>query len=322
MTTRPATGPGPSTETARYVADMLAARGYPSVAETVRDVADEIDDDHIHQRPDGLWTTEPIPAALAGHITGAQAAEPRADHRTAGQFAYEAWADARGISVLESWDKLCNPTQKSWEIAAAAVIARHESSAPTESEHAESSNPHKVTYTAPIDAKSVARAVSEAVDNLLVLDEEFGHEVLLRLTRGAVREDEAPSLTEMFTDKESGARTSSIAPRGTTISIAEDTDIEKVMAAFRKAKAELGDRSSDQRAKPDNPQATARPVAGQFYRLREDVDRCGVPTDADRVRVLHTLAAGQSVMVDWPDLPDGPAHQSTMIPVSHLVVTP
>lgn len=287
MTTRPATGPGPSTETARYVADMLAARGYPSVAETVRDVADEIDDDHVHQRPDGLWTTEPIPAGLVGHITGAQPAEPKPDHRTPGQVAYEAWTEE--VGTLARWSDSAN--QDRWEAIADAVIAYHEE------QGAKPPNPHVVTYTATMDADSVARAVAGALGDLLALDEEFGRDVLRRLTKTATRADQpapaSPKLKVTF------------------------GDLDQALAAIKK-----GARRGAVEMPADPPTVQLRPVVGEFYRLRTGVDRLGVPTDAQRVRVLHITHDGLSAMVEWPDLPAGPEHQSTMIPTSHLVVTP
>lgn len=277
MTTHPT---GPSTETARDVADMIAARGYPGVAEQLRDVAEEIDDDHVHPRTDGLWTTDPIPAALAGHVTGARPTGPK--------------------------------------------------TATTGAERAESSNPHTVTYTATIDAKSVARAVAGAIGDLLDFDEQFGHNVLRRLTSDAVREDDAPSPVDMFTASDRGVKPDTaqamkmftapnmfMAPSVTVNKITTDEATRRVLAYLKKR----GDRGTAT-VMPDPPTGQLRPVIGEFYRLRDDVDRLGVPTDAERVRVLHITRDESSVLVDWPDLPPGPAHQQAMIPATHLVVTP
>lgn len=61
-------------------------------------------------------------------------------------------------------------------------------------------------------------------------------------------------------------------------------------------------------------------ILGYWYRLRDDVDRMGVPVDTDWVQVVGFPGAHGSskVEVAWPHITAGPLHTRAIIPAHHL----
>src|SRR5699024_10111053 len=61
-------------------------------------------------------------------------------------------------------------------------------------------------------------------------------------------------------------------------------------------------------------------LVGGWYRLADDVDRLGVPTDTDWVVVmgLPTAHGAGKVEVAWPHITAGPLHTRAIIPAHHL----
>lgn len=61
-------------------------------------------------------------------------------------------------------------------------------------------------------------------------------------------------------------------------------------------------------------------TVGAWYRLREGVDRMGIPTGTDWVQIVGFPAAHgrNKVEVAWPHITAGPLHTRAVIPAHHL----
>lgn len=61
-------------------------------------------------------------------------------------------------------------------------------------------------------------------------------------------------------------------------------------------------------------------ILGYWYRLREDVDRMGIPTGTNWVQIVGFPPAhgAGKVEVAWPHITAGPLHTRAIIPATHL----